>query len=92
MKKDYIYIALIIICAFIGIYAYYTKPAPKELTTYEKKIDSLKTVLQTKDTVIEFHINKYNDLKTAIHNRTRRSYKPVPVSERNSTIIELAKK
>ena len=92
MKKDYIYISIIILLAIVSFYAYKTKPEPQIISVYEKRIDSLNLVLKQKDTVINFHITKYNDLRDKIKNNPKPNYKPVPVSDRNSTIIKLSKK
>lgn len=90
IKKDYIYIGIILLSAFIFMYAYHTKPVPIVRDT--RTIDSLRTVITQKDTLIVLHQKKYDDLKTAIQNRTRPDYKPVPISERNSAIIDIATK
>ena len=90
IKKDYIYIAIILIAIMVFSYAYHTKPVPVVRDT--RAIDSLKAVITQKDTLIVLHQKKYDDLKTAIQTRTRPDYKPVPISERNSAIIDIATK
>lgn len=92
IKKDYIYIGIILISAILFIYFYKTKPVPPVATDTQRKIDSLNWVITKKDSAIIFHQNKYHDLKTAINARERPNYQPIPITERNRAIIDIATK
>jgi len=92
MKRDYLYIFIIGVVAILGIFMYITKPVNLDTTAYDEKIDSLTVELSKKDSLILKTTIEYEAIKKQIQSNPRPSYKPIPISERNRTIIKLAEK